>query len=1334
MGSQGCSPLLRQSRRIGRSLAAFWFMLGFTMLAVAGDKDGPPKASLHLGGPSGAVAVATPPGEQANLTGAKSEADQTARARLDANYGRLPLSFEANRGQADGRVKFLSRGRGYTLFLTADEAVLALKSHQSPAVSSQSHPAKDTGPRTTDRRLGGSIDNHQSRIDNASSLAPTVLRVKLAGAKPAPEVTGLDELPGKSNYFIGNDPAKWRANVPNYAKVRYEEVYPGIDLVYYGNQRQLEYDFVVAPGADPRAIRLRVDGAVAPMSSSAAGTPPLQIDANGDLVISTDGGEVRFHKPVVYQVPAPVAAQHGRRTTDNRQFLDGRYVLAANNDVRFEVSAYDETRPLIIDPVLSYSTYLGGIDYDDAYGIAVDSAGSAFVVGETASVNFPTTLGALDTTCGTDGECNFDGYTYYSDVFVAKLNADGSALVFSTFLGGSQGDWGRGIAVDTSGDAYLTGLTESVDFPLAGPFQASKGLYYDAFVAKVSSTGDSLLYSTYLGGNHRDYAWAIAVDPSGNAYVTGGTTSTDFPTANPYQATCNNCNPYSGSQDVFVSKLNSAGSGLVYSTYLGGTGAGYQYGTDIVVDSAGRAYVTGVTEALDFPTVNALQPALSGSQDAFVTKFAPDGLSLVYSTYLGGTDIATGYGIAVDTAGNAYVTGRTLGVFPTTPGALQLNQGGSGDSFVTKLSADGSTVLYSTYLGGGEDDYVWDIAVDAGGQAYVTGYTRSDDFPLASPLQGTLGGPVAYDAFLAKVNATGSALIFSTYLGGSGNENAESVAIDAAGNALVAGWTESADFPTTPEAVQTSLGGEGSEDAFVAKFSGLFLPVASFSRTEILFADQPVGATSAPEEITLTNNGDVTLIFTSFNVQLGPTDTTPSPDFAQNNTCGFSLEAGASCTMNVLFTPSTEGTSYAYLVIQDSAWDSPHIVTLSGTGVQPALSLSAASLTLPGTPLDMVCPPRMVTLTNNGDAPLAINSIAISSEFTETNDCGASLAPGASCTITVVFYPAALGLRQGTLSIISNDPNSPHTVALEGEGLPPCNLLASRRSASVLRGTASTDFEVSDSNPSCSPDPIELSCSGNDPATCTFSPAIIPPSGSSRLRVGNLVALRAEALNFVVNSRSDFRTASIGLTVLLKSFAFTAAPDAKTLRAGETATYALAIRPVNGFTGEVALSCSGAPRGATCTVTPSQVTLDGASLAKATVTVTTTARAMGAPSLPQGPLSAPWLVTLAFGLLLLTGLVALAGESRRVRQQLGAAGLLRSRRRAYLALVTALVAVAMWAACGGGGFVSINQSSGTLPGTSALTISGTYTSTQGEVAAGAPSQLTHSTTVHLTVN
>jgi hypothetical protein len=610
--------------------------------------------------------------------------------------------------------------------------------------------------------------------------------MKLVGANPAAPLSGVDELPGKANYFIGNDPKKWRRNVPTYTRVRYEEVYPGIDLEFYGTQQgQLEYDFVVAPGADPRAIRLAL-----------AGAEKLELDGRGNLHVALLTDEVRFHKPVLYQ-------EFG----GERQEVAGSFNLAGTEQVGFEVGDYDRTRPLIIDPVLAYSTYLGGGGMDHGGDIAVDTAGNTYVVGSTTSTNFPTASPLQ----GTHGGGSWD-------VFIAKLNAAGNGLGYSTYLGGNDRDAGGAIAVDAAGNVYVTGDASSTNFPTVDPLQPNYGGagsvgFGDAFVAKLNPTGSALVYSTYLGGSGDERGLDIAVDTGGSAYTMGTTESTNFPTVNPLQAA------NAGSKDAFVAKLNAAGSALVYSTYLGGSGYETFGGGAIAVDAAGNAYLASSTNSSDFPTANALQSVYGGGSastgfgDAFITKVNATGSALVYSTYLGGNDDDRAYGIAVDATGNAYVTGRVGSTnFPTQSPLQGSHAGGGGDVFVTKLNSAGSALVYSTYLGGADSDYGRGITVDAAGNTYLTGSTYSASFPTAEPLQPTKGGNE--DAFVAKLNAAGSQLVYSTYLGGSGYDNPNGIVVDSVGNAYVTGITGSINFPTA-NAFQAS--NAGSNDTFIAK-------------------------------------------------------------------------------------------------------------------------------------------------------------------------------------------------------------------------------------------------------------------------------------------------------------------------------------------------------------------------------------------------------------------------------------------------------------------------------------------------------------------------------------
>lgn len=902
----------------------------------------------------------------------------TTQARLRAAYGEMALRFERNQGQMDERVRFAARGAGYGLWLTDEGALLSLRSSAPEREKPQA----------------------------------AVIRMKLLKANGQALARGAEELPGRSNYFVGNDPRKWRSGVSNYAKVVYSQVYRGVDLVYYGKGGELEYDFKVAAGANPEAIGWRIEGA-----------QRLRLDASGELVIGTAAGEVRQRRPLAYQ-------EEGGK----RREVAARYEMRGGNEVSFALGRYDRGKPLVIDPVLSYSTYLGGNSDDVAMAVAADAAGNAYVTGYTFSTDFPTVGGLQHTSPGV------------FDAFVAKLNPAGTALVYSTYLGGNNGDMGNGIAVDAGGNVYVTGATSSDNFPTANPIQPpfNRG-FSDAFVTKLNATGSALVYSTYLGGTKLDEGLSISVDAAGNAYVAGSTHSTDFPTVNPLQPA------YGGfTSDGFVAKLNPAGSALVYSTYLGGIGEDTAYA--VAADAAGNAYVTGSTSSANFPTAAPLQPAfhgktffrstnggsnwsslntglpahllvtgiaidptqpsilyagtvdgvykttnggaswsavfntsssalaidpvhpttiysgsagvykstdggatwaasgnlsqvtntividpqtpstlyagtnsegvykstdggatwlnshssfnrntilalaidpsntatiyagLSGSPDFGVYKSTDGGFSwngplLLFGRYsinalvidphmpntvYAGTEFGPGIfkttdggttwafasngldsrnvlALAADPVmSNTIYAGTLIGVYKTTDGganwfavnngltsfavqALAINSAATLyagtyralDAFVTKINAGGSALVYSTYLGGDNSDGGRGIAADSAGNAYVTGYTLSRNFPVANALKASLNEDHP-DLFIAKLNPAGAGLVYSTYLGGSSDDVAYGMALDAVGNVLVAGQTFSADFPTTDPARAYAEGG----DAFVTRLSG----------------------------------------------------------------------------------------------------------------------------------------------------------------------------------------------------------------------------------------------------------------------------------------------------------------------------------------------------------------------------------------------------------------------------------------------------------------------------------------------------------------------------------
>jgi hypothetical protein len=684
---------------------------------------------------------------------AKAEAGENAR--LSENFGRLPLSFEPNEGQTDGAVDFLARADGYTVFLTPTSAVFSM-----------TRPASAAAP--AGRDIGVAV------------------HMQIVGANPVAHATPVAPLPGKINYFTGNDTSQWHTNISSYGGVEYQDVYPGIDLVYYGNNRQLEYDFVVAPGADPGAIGLNF-----------AGADDLEINAQGDLVLHTPLGELVQQEPYVYQEIAGV-----------RQQVAGNYVLSPQSElVGFEIGDYDASQPLVVDPlVLGYSTFLGGsMGNDHGWDILVDAGGNAYVTGGTSSAIFPVVPGAFDLT--------FNGEL---DVFVAKMNAAGNALLFSTYLGGSSSEQGfGGIALDGGGHIYLTGHTASADFPTTfGAFDTTyNGGNADAFVVKMSPDASSLAYATYVGGT--DYETdnaSIALDPTGHAYVTGQTNSADFPvTAGAFDVTLG------GPTDAFVVKLSPNGTTLDYGTFVGG--ANLDTSEDVAVDADGNAYITGQTASPDFPTTPAsFDPTYNGGPfDAYIAKLPTEGHTLAYSAFLGGSLADIGRSITLDSARNAYVAGETRSHdFPVTPGAYDLiyNEGFR-DIFVAKVSRTGAALIYGTFVGGTREEYPWSIAVDGENNAYVAGNAISDNFPTtASAFDNTLAGTA--DAIFFKLDPLGASLVHSTYLGGTEGENAFGIALDSEDNVYLTGRTSSGNFPTTPGAYKRRS--RGSIEAFITKF------------------------------------------------------------------------------------------------------------------------------------------------------------------------------------------------------------------------------------------------------------------------------------------------------------------------------------------------------------------------------------------------------------------------------------------------------------------------------------------------------------------------------------
>lgn len=902
----------------------------------------------------------------------------TLRKSFMVDRRQSSLAFETNEGQTDSSVRFLARAAGYGVFLTAHEAVLVLRK-----------PTVDAGQRDQSPPLAPPAD--------AGSFG--VLRMRFLGGNPTPRVVGTEQLPGTVNYFIGNDHKQWRSGISTYSRVRYENVYPGISAVFYGTPGSLEYDLEIEPGGDPKVITMECLGA-----------DHLELDAQSNLRMLIGGGEVLLGAPRIYQ-----RASNGLRKT-----VAGAYVLKVGGHIGIAVGKYDRSEPLIIDPVLTYSTYLGGSGYDAGTAIAVDVSGNAYVTGFTRSTNFPVTAGSLQPKCGTTGSCN----GFFWDAFITKLDANGQ-LVYSTYLGGSGNDMSKAIAVDSSGAVYIAGQTFSSDLPTtAGAFQTTYGGAGDAFVAKLSPAGTSLQYSTYLGGSETDNSEGIAVDVAGNAYVTGQTYSVDFPTAAAIQASSG------GNQDsdAFVAEINSTGSSLVYSTYLGGSSM--DWGNGIALDSSGDAYVVGFTRSPDFPLAGSLQPSCGGCPgfaDAFVTELAPNG-ALLHSTYFGGSGDDHSTGITVDPGGNIYVTGFTYSTdLPITPGAYQTSlASGKSAAFVTKIAPGFSSLVFSTYVEGSNLNYGKSIAVDTG-NVFVAGQTYSPTFPLVSPTQSTCVPSNCFFGvgFITELNAAGSGLIFSTYLGGSHGDDIAGIALDPSANIQVTGQAASTDFPVA-NAFQPTFGGSFG-DAFVAKIS--LQPAALLSPTSLTFGSQNIGTTSTPQAVTLSSNGTAPLHISSI---------VASGDFAETDNCGKGVAAGSTCTINVTFTPKASGTRTGALTISDNSISSSQSVNLTGSGVGGP-TLNPTSLSFGNQTVGTTSGAKTIQLKNAGSSALNISSITITgidaTDFAQTNNCPNSLAVGAQCNINVTFAPTTIGTRTASVTVSDDALDSPQTASLTGSGI-----------------------------------------------------------------------------------------------------------------------------------------------------------------------------------------------------------------------------------------------------------------------------------------------------------
>jgi uncharacterized repeat protein (TIGR01451 family) len=884
------------------------------------------------------------------------------------SFANFPLAFEGNQGQVDSRIRFLARAAGGELQLADDGVTVQFKQR--------------------------------------------ALSFRFAGATCAPGMIGEDRLVERRNFLLGSDHSRWHTDVPTFRRVAYEQLYPGIDLTFYGNQKQIEYDFEVAPGADPRAIRLLFDRSVR-----------LLISRDGDLILKSRGVELIQRKPSIYQT-----------INGERRKIEGAYKLLANHEVGFEIAEYDRAQPLVIDPTLVYSTYLGGSGDDSGNSIAIDSSGNVYVAGTTASTNFPTHNAAFGTKNALE------------DIFVTKIDAAGANVLYSTYVGGSGRDRAGAIAIDSSGNAYVAGRVDSTstDFPTtAGVLATSyRGGDFDGVVFKLNPQGNALVYSSFVGGEENDSVEGIALDATGVAYLTGGTKSNAFPTTiTAYQGT------RAGDTDAFLAKLNAAGSALLYSTFIGG--AATDRGSGVVIDGSGIAYVAGYGASPDFPTENPFQAGFGGSFDAFVAKFDTNagGInSLVFSSYLGGSGDDKAFGIAMDAAqANLYLVGQTSSNNFPVLNPVQPSSGGSFDAFLAKVSTTGSKV-FATYFGGSGDDRGTGIAVNSSG-VYMTGFTSSTNLPTVTPLQLNNGG--AFDAFVAKLNLAGSSTLYSTYVGGSANENfvaavtgTNPIAVDSS-NAFITGYSSSTNFPTA-SALQSA--NAGNQDAFIAKIADA-TPAADFA-----LSASPASRTINPADattytVTATPAGGFTGNI-ALSVSGASNDTTT--DFSPT-LISITDASAKSSTLTVTTTASTPPGTHT-LTITATSGNVQHTtsVQLIVSGPTSAnLSLTKTASPNPGVTLANLT--YRLTVTNNGPSPatnvVVTDNLPVGINFTSatptqgmcigttTVTCNlGSLARNGMAIISIVVVPQSAGTLTNTASAAAseNDPDtSDNSVSLQ---------------------------------------------------------------------------------------------------------------------------------------------------------------------------------------------------------------------------------------------------------------------------------------------------------------
>lgn len=1166
---------------------------------------------------------------------------------------KLPLSFEENRGQVAAPVHYLARGAGYSMYFEDDQAVLQIS---RTAVS---------GGRPTAARSGGQAD---------------IVKVQIAGRNGAVIPRAEEPLPGIVNYFMGDDSANWHTGIPTFQRVRYAQVYPGIDLIYHGTGGRLEFDFDVGPGAHPEQIRLHFEGATS-----------IRLDHNGNLIIHARHESIRFEKPLIYQLD----------TNQRKSPVDGGFRVASRGVVSFRLGKYDAARSVVIDPILNYSTYFG--PSVGATAIALDASGNAYLAGN-ATNDLPVTSGAFQTDPASKNHSDA------TSVFVTKLNSTGSALLYSTYLGGSGFDEGYAIALDSSGDAYIAGQTSSPDFPVTpGAFQTTnKASQIDqdqtgtAFVAKLNSTGTALIYSSYLGGSTESWGNGIATDDAGDAYLTGATLDTDFPcTPGAFQSslTKSSAQEWSG----YVAEVNPAGSALTYSTLLGGSGADWPF--SIAVDSSGSAYVAGQTGSKDFPTTaSAFQrtdkATILGGQTGFVTKLNPTGTGLVYSTFLGGSTAERVAALALDASGDAYLTGYTESQdFPVTTGVFQPTMHVSGtaynsNAFVTELNPSGSALVYSTFLAGtatpGEYGSIIDqgsgIAVDNSGIAYVTGSTWDLDFPVTPQALESQNLGMIYSgnagSFLAKINATATQILYATYLTGTGNgtgldcDCTSGIALDSSGNPYVAGIVYSSDFPTTLGAFQSGLTDGAYLASFVTEFNAgemTTLPATTTTVTSsaaaplvgqsVTFTATVQGSSGNPP--TGTVGFSVGIQFGDFPGQMGPWFTVP-------------LDSSGSATFTTAALPQGETPIIAHYLGDASNAPSSGTTTQIVNGNPDTVTLTSSINPAPyGTPVVFTAtaldssgnPASGYVSFMLGNVQYALVPVNSAGQASWTNGTGGSPLPMGTDTVVADFYGSAYVSNSASLQ----ETFTPLGTAPAPSFNPPAGTYSAAQSVQLSdTGTGATVYCTTD---------------GTTPVVGTSPECSSPIEVDSSETIQAIAAMPGYTASSVVSAAYVINIPAPDFTISLN-------PASAGIASGSSGSVTVNIGALNGFSQSVALACSGLPEGVSAQFMPTTVTGSGSSSLTLTVAANAASNRPG-PEIPPAPVAT---------------LAALVGWCRFRRK---------SYRLFFLNILLCTLALLSLSACGGGG--TAPQQGGSTTTVTSVTITGNSGS------------LSHSTTLSLTI-